>query len=456
MKKITMGAAAGYWGTPLDLPRELAERTKLDYIGIELLAEISMSILQRWTDRDPKMGFVPDLTEMLRFILPPAVKNGTKIITNGGGTNPKQAAIEVAKLLKELNLPPLKIAYIEGEDVKDKIADVLAKGHQLVNLDTGEKDISVIQDKIVAAHAYIGADKIVEALEMGADIVIGGRLSDNALYVGPIMHEFGYKFEEPYWEKIGAAITTGHIIECGECVTGGMSNFWEHNPEPWNIGLPIAEVYENGDAIITMTPDTGGHVSVNTVREHLVYEVHDPFNYLMPDGIANLASAKLEQLGKNKVKVTNMTGKKRPDTLKVQIGYKESWIAEAETILPWPQALTKAKLHEKIVRKRMEKFNLQPLELNFEWIGLNCVHGVTAPIPEDEDMINEILLRCSAKFETRKDAETARRQVLGSLICSPVGAAFGVPRRVRRVIGLWPTLMPREDVELTVTMMEEN
>lgn len=453
MKKISLGAASGYWGEPIDLPKELVERAELDYICIELLAEVSMSILQRWKDKNPNSGYVPDLLEMLRVILPHASKKGIKIITNGGGTNPMQAGREVEKLIRELKLPPMKIGIIEGEDIKDKIEDLLAKGIELANLDTGEKDIRVIKDKVVAAHAYIGAEKIVEALEKGADIVIGGRLSDNALYVGPMMYEFGFGYDDV--QKMGIAITIGHIVECGECSVGGMSNFWEDNPEPWNMGMPIAEVYENGEAIIRMTPNSGGHVNTNTIREHLVYEVHNPARYLMPDGIADLTSVKLEQIGKNAVKLTNMSGSERPEMLKVQVGYNDCWVAESQVLIPWPRALTKAKLYEKIVRERLEKFNLKPLDINFEWVGLNAAHGSSAPIPEDEDRINEILLRISAKFSDRSDAEVARRQCLmGSLILGPVGTAFGVPVPLRRIVGLWPTLVPRDTVDLTLTMLE--
>ena len=455
MKKITVGAGSGYWGEPLDLTKELAEKADLDYLGLELLAELSMSILQRWKTKDPKKGYVPDLIEQMRLVLPHTSKKGTKIITNGGGTNPRQAAEEVAKLIKEFNLPPMKIGIIEGDDIYDQIDDMLSRGIELMNLDTDERDISVIRDRIVAAHAYIGSDLIIDALKQGADIVIGGRLSDNALYVGPIMYEFGLSFEYPDWDKIGAAITIGHIIECGECVTGGMSNFWKTNKEPWNMGMPIAEVYENLEAIITKTPFSGGQVNVNTVREHLIYETHDPTKYLMPDGIANLTSLSLEQVGEDRVKVSNMSGIERPEKLKVQIGYEDSWVAESEVIITWPEVLTKAKYFEEIVRKRFEKYNIKPLDLRFDWIGINGTHGAVAKIPEDEDSINEIMLRTAAKFNTKEDAYRAKRFVMmGSLILGPVGSAFGVPVPLRQIVGLWPTLIPREEVKLNLTMME--
>lgn len=455
MKKITLGAGSGYWGEPLDLPLELAQRVDLNYLGLELLAELSMSILQRWKNKDPSKGYVPDLIEMMKLILPYTIPKGTKIITNGGGANPRQAAEEITRIIKEQKLPPVKIGIIEGDDVYHKLDELLKKGIELVNLDTGERDISAIKDRIVAAHVYTGSDLIIEALQKGADIVIGGRLSDNALYVGPMMYEFGWRFENPDWDKIGAAVTIGHIIECGECVTGGMSNFWKDNPEPWNMGMPIAEVYENGEAIITKTPDSGGQLTVNTVREHLVYETHDPRNYIMPDAIADLTTVKLEQVGKDRVKVSNMAGKKRPEQLKVQIGYDDGYIAETMFMVTWPEAVKKARLFEEMIRRRLDKYGLIPREIAFEWIGVNSAHGSVAPEPENEDAINEIGLRAVAKFNTREEAYRARRFALGgSLILGPVGTGFGAPVPERRVLALWPTLIPREEVKLTLTMKE--
>jgi len=456
MKKITLGAGTGYWGVPIDFPRELVERAQLDYLGIELLAELTMSILQRMKMRNPKLGYIPDLLEFMKVVLPHCVKKGTKIVTNGGGTNPAQAAKEVGKIIKELGLPPMKIGVIEGDDMMDRIDDYLERGNKLANMDTGETDIQVIKDRIVSAHAYIGADRVADALKEGADIVIGGRLSDNALYVGPIMYEFGLSYDNPDdIDKIGAAITTGHIIECGEWVTGGSSNFWETVKEPWNIGMPIAEFFENGEAIITKTPDSGGLLTVNTVKEHLVYETHDPKKYIMPDGVADLTTLKLEEVGKDRIKVSNMTGSKRPEHLKMQIGYHDGYLAELMMLVPWPKAISKAKRYEEIVRERFKKFNIEPLDLRFDMIGVNALHGELSPIPIDENTINEIGFRVAAKLRTKKEAYLVRRFVIGGALCTgPVGTAFNAPNKEREIIALWPTLIPREEVKTTLTMIE--
>jgi len=304
----------------------------------------------------------------------------------------------------------------------------------------------------VAANAYIGADLIIEELKNGANIIITGRVSDNALYVGPLMYEFGWKYSEEYIDQIAAAITVGHIIECSACVTGGMSNMWRVSKRPWEIGFPIAEVYENGEAVITKTPNSGGIVNQWTVKEHLLYEVIDPSNYVMPDGIADFTSVKLIEEGPNRVRVTNMKGKKRPDTLKVCIGYRDGFIGEGLIFFPWPDALEKARWAEKWVRERIKRLGVNFDELRIDYVGVNMLHGESAPI-DDKDF-NEIGLRIAGKTRTWQEAEAIRREVTHLWTMGPIGASFGIPLNVRPVIALWPSLVPREAVKVESNIME--
>ena len=456
MKKVTLASGAGYWGEPNHLTQNLVEKGDFKYLGLDYLAELTISLLQRQKLKNPTRGYVPQLTEVLPMILTTCIEKGIKIITNGGGTNPLQASEKAVKIAEEQGVS-IKIGVIEGDDIRDKIDDMSNRGIEFVNLDTGEKDINKIKDEIVTANAYIGSDLIIEALRKNVDMVIGGRIADNALYVGPIMYELGLSFENPNdWNKIGAAITVGHIIECAEWCCGGNSNFWMDNDPStnlFNMGLPIVEFYENGEAIISKTPDSGGQMTVNTVREHLVYEVHNPKKYLMPDGVADFTTLKLEQVGKDRVKVTNMSGTKRPDTLKVQIGYEDGYIAESTLLVPWPQAVTKAKFYQKIANDLFETLGFSPDQVRYDWIGINSAHGVVAPIPEDEDTVNEIMLRFSAHVDTRMEAEIARGG-MGGLIIGPVGTGFGRPVHPREVISLWPTLVPREEVKTTLRIKE--
>jgi hypothetical protein len=293
MRKIRLGSGSSYWGDMLEPAVELAEKGDVDYIGFDHLAELTLSILHRIKEKDPSKGYIPDIIPFMKALLPVAVEKGCKLITNAGGANPEQAAEEVAKIARELGFRGMKIGVVTGDDVLSRLYELIEQGFMFPNLDTGEEDLIHIKDRIIAANAYTGSDSIIEALRQEAQVIITGRVSDNALYVAPVMHEFGWDFSDSFVDLIASAITTGHIIECAEGCTGGMSNIWQAVPEPWKIGFPIVEFYENGDAIITKAPDTGGLVCEWTIKEHLVYEVLDPRNYIMPDGIADFTSIRL-------------------------------------------------------------------------------------------------------------------------------------------------------------------
>ena len=456
MKKVRMGAGSGY--APSDpMPAvKLVKDGNLDYIGFDQLAELTMSIMQRTKMKDSSRGFVwQHIINGMKLILPPAKENGVKIITNGGGANPLEAAKQVAAIAKENGYTGTKIGICTGDDILDKLDSIVGQGWKFENLDTGEEDFGRIKDKIVSAHAYVGADAIVGALEEDAEIVISGRCSDNALYVGPLMHEFGWKFTDEYWDRIGAAITVGHIIECAEWCTGNASVLWEQVPDFANIGYPIAEFSEDGTAIITKPEGTGGLVNEWTIKEHLVYEVHDPANYIMPDGIADMTTLKLKEIGENRVLVDNMTGKPRPDTLKVQVGFLDGYIAESMVIIGAPDVIKKLKKIEEIGRIKHEKLKSMGInahDLRIDYIGLNSLLGNLAPIP-DEKSVNEVGFRVAAKANTAMEAS----MVMGAYLSSAqaiVGTAWGRPIKPRSVISLWPTLVPRDMVPVNYSIME--
>lgn len=452
MKKVRLGAGSAYWGDIFEPALELAEKGNVDYISFDHLAELTMSILQRTKKKDPRKGYIEDIIPIMEKMLPVAMKKGIKLITNAGGANPEAAADEVVKIAQRLGIRGLKIGVVIGDDILDRLNEMIARGIKLRNLDTGEENVDSIKDRIVAANAYIGADHIITALKAGAHLVITGRASDNALYVGPLMYEFGWEYSDQYWDRIGAATTIGHILECAECCTGGMSNLWAEVPEPWRIGFPIAEVDENGDAIITKVPGSGGLVNQWTIKEHLVYEVHDPANYVMPDSIADFTNLKIEEVGPDAVRITGMRGKRRPDTLKVQIGYRDGFIGEGMVILPWPDAYAKAKRAEEIIRERLKLIGVEPRELRFDYVGVNALHGPLAPEPACE--LNEVGLRVAGKCLTYEEADAVRREVTHLWTLAGIGCAFGSPIPIRPVIALWPTLVPREEVKCKLIMKE--
>lgn len=440
-----VGSGSGFWGDMIDPAVELIERGELDYIGFDLLAELTVSVLTRAKAKDPSRGHIPDVTPIMRACLAPAVERGVKIVTNGGGANPPAGARAVAEVAGELGLGDVAIGMIEGDDITDRIGAMRADGVKFANLDTGEDDLDRIADRIVGAHVYTGSEGIIEALEQGADVVIGGRLADSALFVGPLMHHFGWRFGETDPNLIGAAITIGHVIECGGISSGGMSSQWRLSKDPWRLGFPLAEVSANGDAIITKVDGSGGVINEWTIKEHLLYEVHDPADYRLPDGVADLTAMSVKEVGPDSVAISGMRGRPQPEMLKVQIGYEDGWIAEGTTILPWPDALEKADWCENMVRNRIKYLGVEPVEQRFDRIGIDALAGSTAPKPDYEP--NEVGLRMAFKTNTRAEADACRRAALITATVGPVGTAFGVPHQVRKVIGLWPTLVPRELVE---------
>ena len=453
MKKVRVGCGSAFWGDMLEPAVELVEKGDIQYIGFDHLAELTMAILQRMRAKDSSRGYIPDIVRWMRAILPTCRERGVKVITNAGGANPEAGAEEVIKVAKELGLTGLKIGVVLGDDLSGRIDELRTKGVKFKNLDTGEEDIDRIKDRIVAAYAYIGADSMIDALNQGADVIVAGRVSDNAMFVAPFMYEFGWDFKDPYWNQIGAAITVGHIIECTSGCTGGASNLWREAPKLWAVGFPIAEMDENGDAIITKVPGSGGLVNEWTVKEHLVYEVHDPRNYLMPDGVADFTTLKLEEEGKDRVKITGMSGKPRPNTLKMGIGYEDGFIGEGFIFFSWPDAYEKAKRAEEVIRERFKIAKLDAEELRIDYIGVNVLHGSVAPEPKYE--LNESGLRVVAKTKTSSEAYKVRREVThlwwGG---SGVGSHMAVPMDPRPVISYWPTLVPREEVPTSVLMKE--
>ena len=452
MKKVRLGAGSAYWGDMLEPAVEVAKHGNVDYMGFDHLAELTMSILQRMKDKNPKAGYIADIIPWMKELLPVAKANGTKLITNAGGANPEAAADAVIELCQNLGISGLKIGVVTGDDIGDRLQELRDQGWKFQNLDTGEEDIDSISDRIVAAHAYIGAERIIDALAEGCDIVITGRCSDNALFVAPLMYEFGWKFEDPYWDKVGAAITIGHVLECAECATGGLSNMWDKAPNMARIGFPIAEVDEEGNALVTKVDGSGGLVNEWTIKEQLTYEIKDPTRYMMPDGVADFTRLQLEDLGNDQVRLSNMGGLPRPETLKVQIGYRDGFIGEGQILLPWPDAYAKAKRAEEIVRERFKIVGLEADELRFDYMGVNTLHGELSPEPSCD--LNEVGLRIVAKTKTIQEADKVRREGTHLWTLGGIGAAFGVPFKPRPVIGLWPTLVPREAVETKLTVRE--
>jgi hypothetical protein len=301
---------------------------------------------------------------------------------------------------------------------------------------------------MVAANAYLGSDGIVDLLAQGADLVVTGRNTDNSLFLAPLMHEFGWRYGRDT-DRIAAGIVVGHIIECTCMCMGGASNFWADVPQPWNIGFPIAEVGSDGEAVITKLPDAGGMVNEWTVKEHLVYEIHDPRSYVMADGVADLTTVKLSEEGKDRVRISQVRGKPRPEAYKVLVAYEDGYMGEAAVYFPWPDAMSKAKRAEDVLRKRFEPWADRILDLRIDRIGVNSLMGETSPEPADP---NEIGVRVALRTRTQQDIEKIKREIVHLWTAGGVGAAIQAPTPSKPVISLWPSLIPREKVNVTTLM----
>lgn len=464
MKKVRVGAGASGWPDFKDGALDVAENGDIDYISFDHLAELTMAILQNQYAKDNTRGYIPEVVPLMKSLLPIWKKKDKhfRMCSNGGGANPAGCADAVLKLSQELNLGGIKIGVITGDTLPlTKIDEMAAKGWKFINMDTGEDNLDQYRDRLLAAYVYIGADKIIEAYEQDADLVIGGRLSDNSLYIGNFMHPLGWQFTDEYWDQIGSGVCVGHLLECSSWSAGTCSNLWEQIKYPkGNPGFPIAEMYENGDAIVTKTETSGGLVQSLTLKEHLVYEVHDPHNYIMPDGICDLTQIKLEDIGPNKVKVTKWgdkpRGKPRPENLKLCMAYNDGFISEELTIISGPKVFKQADKAYDFVVKRLDYLGLKPKEMLWSLVGWDSLTGPTAPPrPDEEHEPPELGIRVAFKCDTKEEARACRTEC-GHLCWGTlgVGAGFTNPPAIRPVFALYPTLIPREEVPLELEIKE--
>lgn len=455
MKSIRIGAGQGFWGNGSYAAAKMVKSGNIQYLCCDALAELTLAILKKGMAKVPNGGWVNELTGLLEACLPTCKEKGIKIICNHGGLNPPGAMEEAVRIADNLGVSGLKIAVVTGDGVLDKLEEFSEKGISLTDMDTGQ-DYADVKDRIMFANAYVGAAPIVEALREGADIVITGRAADSALFVAPLIYEFNWKWDD--WDKLAAGTLAGHLLECSAQSTGG--NFlgdWDKLPRMEEIGYPIAQVWENGDLIITKPEGSGGRVNLATVSEQMIYETLDPNNYIAPDVIADFTSPTLTDLGNDRVLISGMKGKERPQKLKVYMGYQNGWAASAVTAYSWPNALQKAKKLEEILRYEAKSLNMDIDEIHSEYLGLNSIFGEGAVIPE-EDSLNEVICKITARSKERKTAAQFGRMVVAWGLDGPPANAgsSGFTSRPRELLGPLSVLIGRREIEpaLTVTYRE--
>lgn len=453
---VRVASGQGFWGDSLDAPRQQVEGGPVDYLMLDYLAEVTMSILQKQKERDPSLGYARDFVGAIESVLPAVSERGVKVVANAGGVNPPACAAAIRKLAERCSVSEkVKIAVVTGDDLLDRLDDLISTGHTLSNMDTGEPLVS-IRDKVLSANAYIGSTPIVEGLERGANIVITGRSTDTALTMAPLRYEFGWYDTD--WNKLAAGIIAGHIIECGAQCSGGNCLYdWRSIPDLANVGYPIADARPDGTFVITKHPRTGGRVSVPSVTEQLVYEMGDPREYITPDVIADFTSIHLRDAGENRVEVSGIVGRPPTDKLKVSIAYRAGFKAVGTLVYAWPDALDKAELADRVLRERLDRLGLRFDQILTEFVGASATHGPLAErdVAAIRGNLPEVQLRVGVRGDDRNAVERFTREIAPLVLNGPpsvTGFAGGRPK-VEEIVAYWPALVDKSVVTTSVDIV---
>ncbi|MDQ3699267.1 MAG: DUF1446 domain-containing protein [Gemmatimonadota bacterium] len=451
-RTVRVAAGQGFWGDWLEAPRRQVEGGAVDYLMLDYLAEVTMSILQKQKERDSSMGYARDFVGAVESVLPAVLMQGVKVIANAGGVNPDACAAAVCRSFRNAgHAGSLRLGVVTGDDLLPRLNDLIDEGHPLANMETGEP-LATVRERVLSANAYIGATPIVEALGKGAQVVITGRSTDTALTMAPLLHEFGWSTND--WDKLAAGIVAGHIIECGAQCSGGNCLFdWRNIPDLANVGYPIVEGHEDGTFVIAKHPGTGGRINFHTVAEQLVYEMGDPRAYVTPDVIADFTTIHLEEVGADRVRVFGIKGRPPTDKLKVSIAYRAGFKAVGTLVYAWPDALEKATLADRVLRERLDRLSLRFDATSTEFLGVSATHGTLAGPAAD---VPEVQLRIGVRGENRASVERFTRELAPLVLNGPpsvTGFAGGRPK-VEEVVAYWPALVDKRVVTPRVEMVD--
>ncbi|MEX0736176.1 MAG: acyclic terpene utilization AtuA family protein [Bacteroidota bacterium] len=449
--KIRIASGQGFWGDLLTAPVDQVTKGPIDYMMMDYLAEVTMSILQKQKRKDPKLGYAKDLIPLLEQILPTCIRNDIKIITNGGGVNPVACGEAILHVARRLGIKQLKVGVVVGDDILERIDELKASGMELKNMETGE-GLSTVRERLQSANVYFGAFPVVEALKGGAQIVVTGRTTDTGLTLAPMIHEFGWSASD--WDKLAAGTVAGHILECGGQSSGGnFSADWRSVPDLAHIGFPIADATPDGEITITKHDHTGGMVTLQTVKEQLLYEIGDPKQYITPDCVADFTTIQLEQSGRDRVKVRGVKGSAATKFYKVSMSYLDGFTTVGTLTYTWPDALEKAKRADEILRTRIQDLGLRFDEFRTEFLGYNSCHGALA---KDISEPNEVVLRVGVRSSEYGAVERFGKELAPLILTGPpsvTGFAGGRPKP-SEVVSYWPALLPKEAVTPRVLFHE--
>lgn len=451
MPSIRIGCGQGFWGDDIEAPLGLLEQDNLDYLVMDFLAEITMSILQKQRAKDPSRGYASDVIGIIRKILPALIAKGTKVITNAGGVNPAECGRAILRVVDEMGFSgQIRVGVVSGDDLMPNIAAITAV-QPLDNMDTGQP-FADIADRLLSANAYLGAAPICQALSQGADIVICGRSTDTALVLGPLQYEFGWAADD--WDRLAAGIVAGHLIECGAQVSGGNHQAdWKSVPGLDQVGYPVVVVDESGTVTLTKPPGTGGRVSVRTAIEQLLYEIGDPRAILTPDVTVDWTSFTLRQVGPDEVQVTGVKGSPPPPTLKVSASYADGYSTVLYWPYAWPDTAAKARAAISKITRKVQTLGLD-LDTRADVFGLNAIHGRRLPAPDEDP--GEVLVRFAARSHSREAIERLSIEIAPMLFGPPGQAGFiaGGRGRVSQIVSYWPALLSPDLVDVRVEILD--
>jgi hypothetical protein len=471
---IRVAGGQGFWGDLLTAPADQVRRGPIDYLMLDYLAEVTMSIVQKQRQRDPNAGYARDFVTLMQDILPDCVEKNIKVLSNAGGVNVRGCAEAIQNVAKELGLGgKVKIGVVTGDDILPRLDEFIANGVEINSMDTGEP-LAAIRDKVQAANVYLGAEGLVEALGKGAQIIVGGRLTDTGLTLAPLMHEFGWKFND--WDLLSAGTIAGHIIECGAQSSGGNCQYdWQNIPDLANIGFPIIEASPNGEFVVTKHNGTGGRVNVQSVKEQLLYEMGDPKAYITPDVVADFSTINLQADGENRVKVHGIKGNPNTEFYKLSVAYSAGWKAVGTLVYSWPDAYAKAQAADKILRERLNRLGLKFDVILTEFVGVNATHGHLAeagfvrtgsdsdwasssPVTRHSSLseIPEVQLRVGVRGQNKADVERFTKEIAPLILTGPpavTGFAGGRPK-VEEIMAYFPALIPKNLIDTKVEIVE--
>jgi len=450
--KILIANGQGFWGDSILGPVRLVNEGPLDYLTLDYLAEVTMSIMQKLKSRDPNAGYATDFVRMVKRVLPQCQEKGIKIVANAGGVNPVACRKAVAQTIRDLGIKGVKIGIVEGDDILGDLKSLIASGQQFKNMDNGQP-LEPYLDAVKTANVYIGAEPIVEALQQGADIVITGRATDPSIVLAPLCYEFDWSLDD--MDKMAAGTIAGHIVECGAQCTGGNYVHWRDIPDMARIGYPVIEANSDGTFTVTKHENTGGRVSIETVTSQLVYEMSDPSNYITPDCVADFTSIQLKQESENRVGVSGIKGKPATDTYKVSIAFHEGYKILGQLTVAGPDAVDKAKLCADIVFDRVKSDGVEfsDAERFVEIVGTNVCHAGILDAPTDP---TEVVLRIGARSGDKDKLNRLGMEIVPLVTSGPPGVtgfAGGRPKATE-VISYWPALINKDKVKTSVSVEE--